>query len=87
MCLGYRLLSGVGGHRIFLCFWAQDIITAQLIPYAKKCQLLNTLEWFHIYNLSKHKQQMNDTFADIHDPIFVLIINTHWSNITNNSTN
>jgi hypothetical protein len=42
----------------------------------KKGQLLNTIEQFHIYNLSKQKQQMNDTFADTHNPIFDLIIST-----------
>jgi hypothetical protein len=36
----------------------------------KKGQLLNTLERYHIYNLSKQKIHMNDTFADKYNPIF-----------------
>jgi hypothetical protein len=35
---------------------------------------LNTLERFYTYNLSKQKQQKNDTFADTQNPIFHLII-------------
>jgi hypothetical protein len=49
----------------------------EVLHVEKKGQLLNTLECFHIYNLSKQKQRMNYTFADTHKPIFDLIINTH----------
>jgi hypothetical protein len=38
-------------------------------------QVLNTLERFHRYDLSEKELQMNDTFADVHSPIFDLIIN------------
>jgi hypothetical protein len=51
--------------------------TLEILYIEKKRQLLNTLEIFHIYNLNKLKKQMNDTFADTHNPIFDLIIKTH----------
>jgi hypothetical protein len=47
--------------------------TMEVLQIKKKGQFLNTLEHFHIYNLGKQKLQMNDTFADIHNPIVDLI--------------
>jgi hypothetical protein len=39
-----------------------------------KVDLLNTLERFYIYDLSKKKLQMNDTYTDTYNPIFSLLI-------------
>jgi hypothetical protein len=52
----------------------------EILHIEKKGHLLNTLERFHIYSVSKQKLQMNDTFSDIHNPIFGLIINTYHQN-------
>jgi hypothetical protein len=41
--------------------------TLEVLHIKKKGQFLNTLERFHIYDLSRQKIQMNDTFADIHN--------------------
>jgi hypothetical protein len=43
-----------------------------ILHIEKKGPLINTLEGFHIRNLSKEKLQMNDTYTDIHNPIFNL---------------
>lgn len=53
--------------------------TLEFMPSEKKRQSLNILEHFCIYNLSRQVLQMNDNFADIHNPIFALIIKTHPS--------
>jgi hypothetical protein len=42
----------------------------EVLHIEKKGQLLNTLKRFHIYNVSKRKLQMNDTYQDTHNPIF-----------------
>jgi hypothetical protein len=47
--------------------------TSYILKKEKKGPLMNTLECFHIYNLSKDNLQMNDTYADTHNPIFNLI--------------
>jgi hypothetical protein len=39
-----------------------------------KGRLLNTLQKFYIYDLSKKELQMNDTYTDIYKPIFDLLI-------------
>jgi hypothetical protein len=57
--------------------------TSEVFHTKKKGKLLNSKERFHIYNFSKQKRQMNDTFADTHNPILNLIINTYWFNIMN----
>jgi hypothetical protein len=44
----------------------------------KKGNLLNTLERFYIYDLSKQKLQINRTYTDTHNPIFDLIINNPY---------
>jgi hypothetical protein len=44
------------------------------VLHIKKDWSLNTLKDFHMYNLSKQKLQMNNTFTDTHNPIFDLII-------------
>jgi hypothetical protein len=49
--------------------------TMEIMQVTKEGHLLNTLELFHIYDLSKRKLQMNDTYADAHNPIFDLTIN------------
>jgi hypothetical protein len=47
--------------------------TMDILHIKKKGPLMNTLESFHIYGLSKENLQMNDTYADIHNPILNLI--------------
>jgi hypothetical protein len=39
----------------------------------KKGRILDTVERYYIYKLSKHKLHMNDTYADKYNPIFELI--------------
>jgi hypothetical protein len=46
----------------------------QVLHIEKKSPKLNKLERFYIYDLAKRGLQMNDTFADIHNPIFHAII-------------
>jgi hypothetical protein len=48
------------------------------IIQTKKGHLLNTLEQFYKYDLSKKKLQMNDTYTGTHSPIFDLIINNPY---------
>jgi hypothetical protein len=48
--------------------------TLEIFHTEKKGQLLNPLERYNIYDLSKHKKQMNDIFANQHNPIIELII-------------
>jgi hypothetical protein len=48
--------------------------TMEIIQTTKKDHLLNTLERYYIYDLSKMKLQMNDAYTDTHNPIFDLII-------------
>jgi hypothetical protein len=47
-----------------------------VIHITGKGHLLNTLERFYIrvYDLSKKKLQMNDTYTDAYNPIFDLLI-------------
>jgi hypothetical protein len=47
--------------------------TLNILHQQKKGPLMNTLEQFHIYKLSINNLQLNDTYADIHNPIFKLI--------------
>jgi hypothetical protein len=42
----------------------------------KKGLKLNTLESFYIYDLTKKGLQLNDTFTDMYNPIFYLLIKT-----------
>jgi hypothetical protein len=51
--------------------------TMDILHIERKGPLMNTLERFHIYNLSKENVHMNDTYADIYNPIFDLITNYH----------
>jgi hypothetical protein len=46
--------------------------------YWVKGHLLNTLERLYIYELSKKKLQMNNSYTDTHNPIFDLIINNPY---------
>jgi hypothetical protein len=48
--------------------------TLGILYIEKKGQLLNTLKLFHTYNLSRQKLQMNDTFTDIYNSIFNLLL-------------
>jgi hypothetical protein len=55
----------------------QDIIYNDLTRRGRKGPKLNTVNRFYIYDLIKRGLQMNDTFADIHSPIFDTLIKTH----------
>jgi hypothetical protein len=46
----------------------------EIIHIQKKVHLLNPSERFHIYNLVRKKQQMNDSFTDTNNPIFDIIL-------------
>jgi hypothetical protein len=56
--------------RIYWCYF--------YLHLDKKGQLMNTWERFHIYKLSKGGIQLNDIYADTHNPIFKLV-NSHSS--------
>jgi hypothetical protein len=45
----------------------------KILHIEKKGQKLNTLEKY-IYNTTKKVLQLNDTFTDIHNPIFDILI-------------
>jgi hypothetical protein len=47
--------------------------TMDILHIERKGPLMNTLERFHIYSLSKENLQMHDTYTDMHNPIFNLI--------------
>jgi hypothetical protein len=47
--------------------------TMDILHIERKGPLMNTLERFHINSLSKENLQINDTYADMHKPIFNLI--------------
>jgi hypothetical protein len=42
---------------------------------------MNTLDRFYMCNTSKHKRQMNDTFADIKNSILDLIVNKKFREV------
>jgi hypothetical protein len=47
----------------------------------RKGQLIDTMERLHIYDLSRQKQQLNDTFTHLHNPVFDLWIkHAHHNN-------
>jgi hypothetical protein len=58
----------------------------EVLQIKNKAQFPNTLKRFHIYDLSRQKLQMNDTFTDIHNPIFDLIIKYTYHNNTHSKT-
>jgi hypothetical protein len=47
----------------------------EILHLDRKGKLMNTWERFHIYKLSKEGIQLNDTYADTHNPIFKIISN------------
>jgi hypothetical protein len=49
----------------------------KILHIEKKRPKLNTLERYHIYEMTKRGLQMNDTFTDMHNPIFDVLIKTH----------
>jgi hypothetical protein len=49
----------------------------KILHVEKKGPKLNTLERFHIYDMAKRGLQMNDTFMDMHNSIFDILIKTH----------
>jgi hypothetical protein len=44
--------------------------TMDIIETEKTGKHLNTLERYHVYKISKERLRMNDTYTDIHNPIF-----------------
>jgi hypothetical protein len=53
------------GHTYGTIADTMDVITA-----GKKGKYLNTLERYYIYKISKDNLHINDTYIDIHNPIF-----------------
>jgi hypothetical protein len=47
--------------------------TLDILHIERKGSLMNTLERFHIYKLSRENMHMNDTYADSYNPISNLI--------------
>jgi hypothetical protein len=45
----------------------------KILKTERKGKHLNTLEKYHIYNMSKDGLQMNDTYIDTHNPVFEMI--------------
>jgi hypothetical protein len=54
--------------------------TLKVLHVEKKGLKLNTLERFYIYDLTKRGLQLNDTFTDIYNPIFNILVKAHPSN-------
>jgi hypothetical protein len=48
--------------------------TMKILHIEMMGQKINTLEKYHIYNTTKKGLQLNDTFTDIHNPIFDVLI-------------
>jgi hypothetical protein len=47
--------------------------TMEILHIERKGQKLNTPERYHIYDTTKKDLQMNDAFADTHNPIFDIL--------------
>jgi hypothetical protein len=47
--------------------------TMDIIKTEKKGKHMNTLEWYHIHKISKHKLHKNDTYIDTHNLIFEIL--------------
>jgi hypothetical protein len=48
---------------------------AMKIPHVeKKGQMLNTYEGFHVYEISKQNIKLNEKFAEVHNPLYDLIM-------------
>jgi hypothetical protein len=47
-----------------------------ILQIAKKGKYINKLEKFYIYKTTKQNLQLNDTYTDIHNPIFDTLIKT-----------
>jgi hypothetical protein len=48
--------------------------TVEVLHMKKKAKLLNAHERFHMYDLSRQKLHMTDTFTDIHNPTYKLSV-------------
>jgi hypothetical protein len=63
--------SGYSNHILntgHTCGIITDIM--EIVKTVKKGRHLNTLEKYHVYRISKDNLHMNDTYIDIHNPIF-----------------
>jgi hypothetical protein len=49
----------------------------KILHIGKKGPKLNTLERHHIYKIAKRGLQMNNTFTNMHNPLFDALIKTH----------
>jgi hypothetical protein len=45
-----------------------------ILHTVNKCAHMNNLEKFHIYEITKQGTRLNDTFADMTNPIFDILI-------------
>jgi hypothetical protein len=48
----------------------------KVLHLTTKDKYLNILETFHIYNISKKRLQTNETYTDLTDPIYDILIKT-----------
>jgi hypothetical protein len=51
--------------------------TMKVLPIERKGPELHTLERYYIYDITKKGLQMNDTFTNMHNPVFDIIVKTH----------
>ena len=49
----------------------------EILHIEKKGKMLNTLESFHIYELTKQNLQMNEALTDSYNPIYDILIKTN----------
>jgi hypothetical protein len=62
----------------FFFYLVQELSDMPHITHRKrKVPKLNTLERFHIYNITKKGLQMNDTFTDVYNTIFNILFKTY----------
>jgi hypothetical protein len=46
----------------------------KILQIEKKSRMLNVLESYHIYELTKQKLQMNEALTDTYNPIYDIVI-------------
>jgi hypothetical protein len=51
--------------------------TMKPLHIEKKGPMLHTYERFHIYEITKHKLQLNDNYTEVHNPIYNAVISMY----------
>jgi hypothetical protein len=67
------LLSVLSNYKIKLDTYGTIEDTLDILHFEKKGSLMNTLEQFHIYKLSREGIHLKYTYTDTYNPIFNLI--------------